>query len=88
MRRLWQRAIIAIGIVELLVGIGFAAFFLDTGDPLGSNIGQAVAAMIGITLAGSVLPALVLAVRDRLLPLATALILAGPLLWLYEMARA
>jgi hypothetical protein len=89
MRRVWRRIVIGIGLAELVAGLGFIALFLqDTSDPLGRSIGQGVAMVYGIVLAVAVLPGLLLAWHGRFLPLATALVVAGPPLLFYLMARA
>jgi hypothetical protein len=55
-----------------------ASLLFGDNDPAGRALGQAWTSLGGIAFAAVVVPALVLAWRNRLLPLALALALAGP----------
>ena len=63
--------------VEIFLVIAFTVFMLWTDDPLGIAIGRAVATLVAAPAALLVLPALVLGLIDRWLPLALSLLLAA-----------
>ena len=74
---------------ELVLGVGFAGLFLaSSSDPLGPAIAAGVAELTAVPLVLCALPALILAWRDRWMPLALVLALATPALWLLLLAKA
>ena len=87
--RILRGAVAIIAAAELVLGFGFSALFLaDSSDPLGASIAEGVVQLTAVPLVLCALPALVLAWRSRMLPLALALVLATPAVWLFLMAHA
>lgn len=88
-RKIFRILILLSGGLEAVLGLGFSAMFLTgSSNPLGSSIAQGIATLIAVPLLVCVLPALLLAWRDRVLPLAAVLSLAAPALCYYLMATA
>lgn len=77
--------VLAIGGLETLALVMFAALMLQSSDPLGAAIGRRIVLLLAAPYLVLTLPGLVLAWRNRLLPLALALVaLAVPatlMLW-------
>ena len=64
---------LALGAIELALGLLFIAVMLQSSDPLGAAIGRGMAMLTAVPLMLFVVPGLVLAVLDRALPLALGL---------------
>ena len=77
--------VIVLGLVETVVAIAFSAVMLQSTDPLGRAIGQGMVGLMAIPYCVLVIPGLTLALLNRWLPVAIALVvLAVPaafLLW-------
>jgi len=77
--------VLAIGIIETLALLMFAALMLQSSDPLGAAIGRGVTMLLAVPYVLLALPGMVLAYLGRWLPLALALVVlampAAILLW-------
>ena len=77
--------VIVAGLLETAAVVAFAALMLQSSDPLGRAIGEAMVKLIAIPFCLMVLPGLGLGLADHWLPAAmTLLVLAVPatlLLW-------
>lgn len=71
--------LIIAGIQAAAILAGFASVLFGDNDPAGRALGQAWTSLAAIAFVAVVLPALCLAWMNRLVPLALALALAGPL---------
>jgi hypothetical protein len=81
--------VIALSGLEVLACLGFAVvLFSNSSDPLGRNIAIGVGGLIALPLVLGALPALILGVLDRWLPLALVLALAAIPAWLLLMRNA
>ena len=81
--------VIALSALEVLACLGFGVlFFSNASDPLGRNIAIGVASITAFPLFLGALPALVLGLLDRWLPLALVLALAAIPVWLLLMHNA
>jgi hypothetical protein len=81
--------VLAIAGLEALAGAALAiVLFGNSSDPLGRNIAIGVGGITGIPLVLGTLPALILAVLNRWLPLALVLALAAVPAWLLLMRIA
>ena len=81
--RLLRGIVLGLGGLEaVLILVCIALLLSDNQDPLGANIGQAVAVVLAIPLALCVLPALILGWRGRWLWFALALEAGWPLVLL------
>jgi hypothetical protein len=81
--------VLALAGLEALAGVAFAIVLLgNSSDPLGRNIAIGVGGITGIPLVLGTLPALILAVLNRWLPLALVLALAAVPAWLLLMRIA
>ena len=81
--------LLALASLELLAGLAVIGFFYKGAtDPLGRNIAYGVMALTCIPLALCALPALLLGLFDRWLPLALFLALAAIPVWLLLMRGA
>jgi hypothetical protein len=69
---------IVAGIQAALILVGFASVLFGDNDPPGRALGQAWMSLAAFAFLAVVAPALALAWANRLLPLALALALAGP----------
>jgi hypothetical protein len=82
-------AVIALAGLEILAGLAVIGFFYrGATDPLGRNIAYGVMALTCIPLALCALPALLLGLFGRWLPLALFLALAAIPVWLLLMRGA
>lgn len=81
--------VIALSGLEVAACLGFAVVLLsNTSDPLGRNIAIGVGILTGLPLLLGTLPALILGLFDRWLPLALVLALAAIPAWLLLMRNA
>jgi hypothetical protein len=69
-----RRLTLAIGAVETLALVYFAGIMLQSSDPMGAAIGRAVAMLMAVPYVVLTLPGIVLAWKNRWLPLALALV--------------
>jgi hypothetical protein len=69
--------LLTLGTLETLVAVSFVGFLLWTSDPLALAIGRGVAALVAVPYLLFVLPALVMGLLDRWLPLALTLAVAA-----------
>jgi hypothetical protein len=74
-----RTTLVLAGIQAALLLAALASLLFGDNDPAGRALGQAWTSLGGIAFAAVVVPALVLAWQNRLLPLALALALAGPI---------
>jgi hypothetical protein len=76
---------LAIGVIETLALVMFAALMLQSSDPLGAAIGRGVTMLLAVPYVLLALPGMVLAYLGRWLPAALALVVlampAAILLW-------
>jgi hypothetical protein len=70
-------AVLVLAGAEILLVACFGAFMLWTNDPLGIAIGRAVSALVAVPAMLLILPAVILGLIDRWLPLALLLLLAA-----------
>ena len=78
-RVLLRIGVLALALVETVFMIAFAILMLQSTDPLGRAIGQAMVSMIAIPYCVFVIPGLTLGLVNRWLPAAMAcLVLAVP----------
>ena len=68
---------LAIGILETLALIMFAALMLQSSDPLGAAIGRGVTMLLAIPYVALAVPGMVLAYMKRWLPAALGLVVAA-----------
>jgi hypothetical protein len=81
--------VIALSGLEVLACLGFAlVLFNNSSDPLGRNIAIGVGTLMGLPLLLGALPALILGLLDRWLPLALVLALAAIPAWVLLMRNA
>jgi hypothetical protein len=88
MRQVLRKAVLIFGAIQLLLGLLYGVTVLGSASgPIGGSIARGVA---GLTLGAlvPVVPGLLLAWRDRYLPLAFALVAVAPLAWFVLMAGA
>ncbi len=83
-----RATILILGGLEALVVIMFVYFMLQSSDPIGHSIAQGMAMLLAVPFALLVVPALILAMLNRWLKLALALVvLALPIAgWLWAAA--
>ena len=74
MRTALRRLVLGIGVMETIALAAFAGLMLQSSDPLGASIGRGVTMLMAAPYAVCTVPAMVLAWRNRLLPLALALV--------------
>ena len=65
---------VVIGLAETLAVIAFSALMLQSTDPMGQAIGQAMVKLIAIPFCALILPGLALGLANRWLPAALALV--------------
>ena len=81
--------VLALAGLETLACLGFGlVLYNNSSDPLGRNIAVGVATLTAIPWVLGTLPALILGVLDRWLPLALVLALAAIPAWLLLMRNA
>jgi hypothetical protein len=81
--------VLALAGLEILAGMAIIIFFYrGSTDPLGRNIAYGIMALTCVPLALCALPALLLGLFDRWLPLALFLALAAIPVWLLLMRGA
>jgi hypothetical protein len=77
--------VLAIGVIETLALVMFAALMLQSSDPLGAAIGRGITMLLAVPYVALAVPGMVLAYLGRWLPLALALVVlavpAAILLW-------
>ena len=89
MRQLFRKAVLVFGAIELLLGLLYCVLVLSsTSDPLGNSIARGVAGLTVGAVLVVLVPGLILAWRDRMLPLAGALVAVSPLAWFVLMVNA
>lgn len=85
-RPILRRIALGLAVLELVLGGGFAIVLLgDAGDPLAISISRGVAMLIGVALAVTSLPALLLAWHGQWPIAALLLALAAPLALVFLM---
>jgi hypothetical protein len=73
-RRALRWLVLTVGALESVAVVGFSVFLLSTADPLGWAIGEGIARLIAVPYVLFVVPALIVGILDRWLPLALLLV--------------
>lgn len=79
MARMRIAVLILAGLQAVLLLAAVSSLLFGGSDPAGQALGEAYTTLAALAFAAVVVPALVLAAKNRLLPLALALSLAAPL---------